>query len=77
MNGHHTKITHSNESYLYSNPKDADAFLPACLDRTIKMRSIHPEFLNGSKKGINYVDRLNSYLVTTSGIISARVARKQ
>jgi len=55
------------------NPKDANTFLSACLDRTVKMWSLGssiPNFsLEAQKKGVNYVDFYlgadKPYLVTT------------
>ena len=58
---------------LAFNPKDANTFLSACLDRTVKMWSLGsstPNFsMEAHDKGVNYVDFYpgadKPYLVTT------------
>ena len=58
---------------LAFNPKDANTFLSACLDRTVKMWSLGsstPNFsMEAHEKGVNYVDFYpgadKPYLVTT------------
>lgn len=55
------------------NPKDANTFASACLDRTVKMWSLgspHPNFtMDAHDKGVNYVDFYpgpdRPYIVTT------------
>jgi len=55
------------------NPKDANTFASACLDRTVKIWSIgsgQPNFtLDAHDKGVNYVEYYHGgekpYLVTT------------